>query len=903
MRLLNFYPVTAARCLRWSVVLVSILLGQLFFAVTVMARVTVTSATEFDFPPFSIVTADNRVDGFSVELLRAALNAMGRDVSFRTGTWPDVRALLESGEIEALPVVGRTPEREALFDFTFPYMSLHGAIVVRADTEDIHTLEDLSGRRVAVMKGDNAEEFLRREERGVEIFTTHTFVEALQALNLGDCDAVVMQRLVALRLLQETGLNNLRVLDRPIDAFRQDFGFAVKDGDRATLALLNEGLALVIADGTYQRLHAKWFAALQLPDKKRFIVGGDINFPPYEFIDKQGNPTGFITELTRAIAYETGLDIEIRLGLWDQTVAQLAADEIDIIQGIFYSPERSQLFDFGPSHLLTHYVSVVRLGGLPAPDSYAELAGLRLVAQRGDVIVEELQTRGLTGALTLVDSQEEALRQLIEGRHDCALVARLPALALIEKNDWTDLQLGRESLLERNYAYAVKKGQQALLAKLSEGLQALQVNGEYRRIHDKWLARYQPPPHSLWIAMRYSAIILIPLILALITFFLWSWSLRRRVAFQTRLIREEQLRLQAITDTAKDAILMMNPKGEVAFANPAIRKIFGYEPEEILGRDLHSFFRFERFQEKNRAAIAIAELNEADTGREKIFEFTTWHKDGHEVSVELSLGKVLLRDGVYEVGVLRDISARKIAEAAVQQKNEELEQFVYIVSHDLKSPLITINSFLGVLQQDMAENDAEGVRKDISYIRGATEKIEQLLTALLRLSRVGRMEAVPKTVSFRSLVDESVVVLAGSIRAHQINIKVQGDSRPLYGDPLQLGQIWQNLIENAIKYRGENPSPTIEIGVDGAQGEPEFYVCDNGIGIAPTHAERVFGLFAQLDPDSDGCGLGLALVKKIVERYQGHIRVESEGPGQGSCFRFTLPAAVTKRSSANASDQ
>jgi len=138
-------------------------------------RPTLRSAAEINYAPFSFVDEHGRAAGFSVELMRAALDAMGWDVTFRTSPWAEVRGWLERGKIDALPLVGRTPEREALFDFTVPYMSLHGAIVVRDSEADISDLGDLRGRNVAVMKGDNAEEFLRRKERGMTIHTTPTF--------------------------------------------------------------------------------------------------------------------------------------------------------------------------------------------------------------------------------------------------------------------------------------------------------------------------------------------------------------------------------------------------------------------------------------------------------------------------------------------------------------------------------------------------------------------------------------------------------------------------------------------------------------------------------------------------------------------------------------------------------
>ena len=250
----------------------------------------IRAGAETDYPPFCMVDDSGQASGFSVELMRAALAAMERGVTFRTGPWAQVRGWLETGEVDALPLVGRTPEREPVFDFTVPYMTLHGAIVVRQQETGITGLADLRGRRVGVMKGDNAEEFLRRKDRGIDIHTTASFEIALRDLALGRCDAVLIQRLVALRLIQHTGLTDLRVLDRPVEGFQQDFCFAVGDGDRHILALLNEGLSIVVADGTYRHLHAKWFAAMQLPAHRPIVVGGDRNFPPYEFMDENGDP-------------------------------------------------------------------------------------------------------------------------------------------------------------------------------------------------------------------------------------------------------------------------------------------------------------------------------------------------------------------------------------------------------------------------------------------------------------------------------------------------------------------------------------------------------------------------------------------------------------------------------------
>jgi two-component system sensor histidine kinase EvgS len=407
-----------------------------------ITALTVRSACEVDYPPFSIVHEDGRADGFSVELLRAVLAKMGREVTFQTGPWSEVLGWLQRGEIQALPLVGRTPEREPLFDFTVPYMTMQGAIVIRSGTQDVYSLADLRGRRVGVMKGDNAEEFLRREDRGFEIVTTATFSDALHALAAGRCDAVVIQRLVAIRLLAETNLKNLKIVDRPIQEYSQEFCFAVRAGDRELLAVLNEGLALAVADGTHRRLHVKWFAQLELPADRPIIVGGDYNYPPFEFLDERGRPTGFTVELTRAIARELNMDLRVQLGPWEEMVNGLRDGKIDALEGMFYSPKRDWEFDFSPQYLMVHYVSMVRKGEGPPPTTIGALQGRDLVVQAGDAILDVLMDQGIEARITTVPTQEDVVRAVADSPNACGLGIRISALYLIKKHGWTNIEVG-----------------------------------------------------------------------------------------------------------------------------------------------------------------------------------------------------------------------------------------------------------------------------------------------------------------------------------------------------------------------------------------------------------------------------------------------------------------------------
>jgi PAS domain S-box-containing protein len=267
------------------------------------------------------------------------------------------------------------------------------------------------------------------------------------------------------------------------------------------------------------------------------------------------------------------------------------------------------------------------------------------------------------------------------------------------------------------------------------------------------------------------------------------------------------------------------------------------------------------------------------------------YPDGSRSWFELSIQPV--PEGILILSA--DITERKKKETEIEEKNAELERFIYTISHDLKSPLVTVKTFLGYLREDLAAEDTEKIEKDMGFMRTAAEKMGILLDELLEMSRVGRMVNPPVRVSFAELVDEALHAVAGNIAERRAEVRVSDEEIMLCGDRARLVEIWQNLVENAVKFMGDQSLPRIEIGVERYGPGPVFFVRDNGMGIDPRYREKVFGLFDKLDPKSDGTGLGLALVKRIVEMYRGKIRLESEGSGKGSCFRFTLPGAVDKK--------
>jgi ABC-type amino acid transport substrate-binding protein len=234
---------------------------------------TIKSASELDYPPFSIIRKDGTAYGFSVELLRAAVKAAGKDISFFVGPWSEIKQKLIDRQLDVLPLVSYSKERDEVLDFSAPYLRMHGTIFVRKGEESIHTEADLAGKEVLVMRGDTAHEYAITRKLSDKLILKDSFEQAMQDLSRGKHDALIVQQLVGYQLIKKLNISNivdvnsfeetgLKPSARPLTGFEQKFCFAVPEGEKELLSLLNEGLSLVIADGTFDELYHKWFGPI-----------------------------------------------------------------------------------------------------------------------------------------------------------------------------------------------------------------------------------------------------------------------------------------------------------------------------------------------------------------------------------------------------------------------------------------------------------------------------------------------------------------------------------------------------------------------------------------------------------------------------------------------------------------
>lgn len=266
--------------------------------------------------------------------------------------------------------------------------------------------------------------------------------------------------------------------------------------------------------------------------ERTLVIGGDHNYPPYEYLDQFGFPAGYNVELSKAIARVMGIEVQISLGGWGEMRQALENGDVDLLMGMAHTEERLSEVEFSSPHAKVHQSIWVRKGN-QSIRSKADLVGKDVVVMKGSVMHDYMLEHEIPANLFLVTTLTDALTLLASGQHDCALVAKLPGEYLLSELSLSNIHPIARPLVAQNYGFAAKKGNLSLIARFNEGLSLLKKSGEYAQIREKWLGVLQPEGVPGIVIVRYGALVLGPLLLVLVFISLWSRTLRRQVALRT----------------------------------------------------------------------------------------------------------------------------------------------------------------------------------------------------------------------------------------------------------------------------------------------------------------------------------------------------------------------------------
>ncbi len=353
-------------------------------------------------------------------------------------------------------------------------------------------------------------------------------------------------------------------------------------------------------------------------------------------------------------------------------------------------------------------------------------------------------------------------------------------------------------------------------------------------------------------------------------------------------LRDSEERFRGLSEAAFEAIAVQEA-GRVVDVNHAFSELTGYSWHELCGRDGFELVAPEFRETAYRNALA--EYAGA-------YEVEMLRRDGSRLPVEVQARSFPYRGRVLQVVAIRDVSERRRAEAVreslireLEAKNAELERFGYAVTHDLKAPLVTIRGFADYLEKDARAGRTDRLAADAARIADAVGRLQRLLDRLFELSRAGHAVGPPAAVPVGELVQESLRLLRERVASCGSRIELAPALPAVFGDRARLVQVFHNLLDNALKF-GAGRGVRV-LAREAKDGRVVVAVEDGGIGIDPRHRERLLDVFERLDPRGEGSGVGLAVVKRIVESHGGRVWLESEGLGRGTsaCVELPLEAA------------
>lgn len=649
--------------------------------------------------------------------------------------------------------------------------------------------------------------------------------------------------------------------------------------------------------------------AAAAPHAERVLrVASGLDFPPLALVNADGSADGFSVELFKAVARVTGLQYRIHVGSLDAIKDDVIAGKADLFINMAITPQRAMQHDFTAPHTIVEAGVFVRKGGarLAAPE---DLRGKSLLVVAGDSVQQWAARQPWAGDLEAVDTIEHAMQLLAQGRHDAVLVARIVGQRVLDSEHLDNIEMLHLALpgAEQKFAFAVKKGDAQLLAKLNDGLAIVRGDGTYGALYHRWLepattylvplrflARYGEP--ILGAAVVLLALVSIRLRMAVQVLRRHRGHLVAAVDARTIELRDSEARQRAIIDSALDAIAVHDQQGRFLRINPAAERMFGYRQEQVLGRKVtevfvpvHAELESQRFDERVARGGTLAQ------GRRDI---EVLHSDGHAFHVEISTTRSDVGNQVMFTLFARDITEKKHAQEALARTARARSEFMNSATHELRTPLNSIIGFAELLK-DQVPGPLNPMQVEFaSDILASGERLLALVEAMLELSALenGNAELRPVPLDVGAVLQERAGALRESAEARGIAVTL--DLAPDVGlallDPQALRRMLGALLDNAVKFSPHGG--TITLGLRPHGDGLEVVVADTGIGMAAQDVARVFDPFVQVDGKLargfGGLGLGLAAVRLMAQLMGGRIECESE-LGKGTTVRLRFPMTMT----------
>jgi two-component system, cell cycle sensor histidine kinase and response regulator CckA len=902
-------------------------------------RQEIVVGSELDYPPYALVTPKGEADGFSVDLMKAVCKTMGLTVRFRTGPWSEVRSALEKGEIDALPLVSYSKEREEVFDFTSPHTIAHGAVFKRIESAAIASTAELRDRNIIVMRSDAGHDWLVRNDVSTTLILTRTVEESLRRLAAGEGDFAVVPRLVGLVAVKDLGLDTLQITGPLIDAYGRGYGFAVKQGDAALLHVLNEGLSILQRDGTYGKIYDKWFGAVDprgVPTETivRYglfslvvlgVAGGlivvwigalrrTVKARPRELQKAYDGMESLVTARTRELQDRSFILNAVIEGSKDAVFVKDRDGRFIHVNGVVarnFGIEAADLVgkddtDIFPPAVAAETMArdraVIETGEVVDVEEVIPVQGEERIFQsyKTPYCDEDGNIIGVIGIVDDITTQKRAEKDLRESEARLRLLLSGVAIGIgiddldgntISPNEGLAQLLGYtagelKAMRFTEYTCAEHAGHDAeLFRQMAAGdRDGYQVEKRYmaKNGREAWgrvtrmLVRDENGAPQYCLGM------------------VEDISERKQ---SEEALRASEKRFSKAFDGSPVALAISRIDDGFHFdVNNRFVSEVGYAREEVLGKTVKELGTWADFRQRSSF---VARLKK--DGAVHDFPAGIVTKSGEEKSAILD-GHVIEIDGEDRLLMaIRDMTEHKHLEEQLRhaQKMEVVGQLTGGVAHDFNNLLQVIETNLELADDAIGDNTTAGelVHRAIS----AGHKAASLTQKLLAFSRKQTLQ--PKIVDVAEFIDEIVRLMARTLGEDIfVGTNVREDVGRIKVDESELTNVLLNLALNA---RAAMPNGgTLTVAVTGRHydrdipiendvlpaGEYiEISIADTGCGMSEETQSRAFEPFFTTRDVGEGSGLGLSMVYGFARQSGGFTILESEIE-KGSTVRIVLPA-------------
>lgn len=636
-------------------------------------------------------------------------------------------------------------------------------------------------------------------------------------------------------------------------------------------------------------LFVVWPAYGSAEYQKVYSIGGDDNFPPYEYISETEDGKsyrGFNVDIMKAVALQCGIEIEFRPMTWADALQALDDGEIDAIQGMKYDKERIGKYDFSYEYIISSQVVFVRSGTYIS--DLDELRGHKVAVQKGDIAYQNLKSYS-TFTVVAVPNQEEAFKLLLAGEVTAVIGNKLAGQYILQRNNHVDkVKMIGPDIDPHKYGVAVKKGNTELIQTINMGIQEIKRNGTYDKIYKKWFGEVvdHPPAYykdRLTLVMIVTAILFVGLISAGHI----SLVLRNEVAKRTseiqginevlleknEYIRRENLLKEKILNSGYSGIITLDREGVIQFINDYAVQYIGLDNAIGLhysGTTIVDFFPQDDIQ-------TIFRENESIIRGEKKIR-------GYSIKYTLCLlSQEEMMEGI--VISFQDVTMEKTMQEQLIRKDkmEALGNLVAGIAHEIRTPLTSIKMFTELLP---AKYDNISFRQQISrFVPQEVERINGMVNSLLEYARPSKPS--PESFFLSQLIENILILFTGHIEKNGILLTCSIDNQvTAFADKQQIQQVLINILLNSIESMENQERREISISCSLCNSSVILLIEDTGAGMDEEIANKIFDPFFTTKPA--GTGLGLAISYKLIRENNARIWLKSL-PGVGTKFYIQIP--------------